>query len=64
MSAPSTSTAVSSASAAAGVSVAGAAVVVRDCVARAFGAYSSVTSSMTAIGALSPLRGPILVIRV
>ena len=45
--------------------MAGAAVVVRvDCVARAFGAYSSVTSSMTAIGALSPLRGPILVIRV
>ena len=26
--------------------------------------YSSVTSSMTAMGALSPLRGPILVIRV
>ena len=30
----------------------------------AFGLYASVTSSMTAIGALSPLRGPILVIRV
>ena len=29
-----------------------------------FGSYFSVTSSMTAMGALSPLRGPILVIRV
>ena len=29
-----------------------------------FGEYSSVTSSMTAIGALSPLRGPIFVMRV
>ena len=28
------------------------------------GVYASVTSSMTAIGALSPLRGPSLVIRV
>ena len=29
-----------------------------------FGLYASVTSSMTAMGALSPLRGPSLVIRV
>ena len=29
-----------------------------------FGSYFSVTSSMTAMGALSPLRGAILVIRV
>ena len=32
--------------------------------ARSCGVYASVTSSMTAMGALSPLRGPILVIRV
>ena len=42
---------------------AGAAVRV-DWVERTFGENSSVTSSMTAMGALSPLRGPILVILV